>query len=551
MLAGGPSRRGFGTLSRGPLIGAALVLLALGLNLPTSPADLARLGSWAVPLELLLGAAAAAWAGARWRRRVLIAASALLAWFIVFRIVDWAVWQLFGRPVTLAFDLPLLPSLIEIARESLGPLLAASLAGLGLLALLGAGVVAYRALSAVARLPRARAVTALALVAAGTAIAGGANTPRHPRAELPLLSHHGLSQARAQVARAFAGRRAEQRWSETRQRDPRLAPHGDALLAGLRGVDVWLVFVESYGRTALEAADLRAQVGPALARFERAAADAGLLGAAGWLDSPTVGGQSWLAHATLVSGFRTEDEASHAVYRRRAEADLAHLFARAGHRPVLVVPGMTRPYPEALARFGFAEVLTARDLGYAGPRFDWVTMPDQFTLEATRRRLADEATRSTYVQVALVGSHAPFTPRPTLVADWDAIADGRIYAELAQQGEPAAAVWRSGDAIRAAYAEVMVLTLDSLAGFAARIAARDVLLIFVGDHEPAAIVTRDPAARTVPMHVLARDRALLKPFLDWGFTPGLRPASDAPVHDMAEVRALLLAAFSAPAPARR
>ncbi len=532
-------------MMRTVIVGAAFLLLALGLNLPTSLADLGRLGTWAIPLELLLAATLVAWTRGRWRGAALVAACALLAWFIVFRIVDWAVWQAMGRPVTLALDLPLLPSLVEVARESLGPLAVAALVLGSFTSLLVVGAVAFNALSAVARLPHARAWTSLALLAAGAGVAAGANTPRHPRAELPLVSHHGLHQARAQIARAAAAADAERRWTQTRQRDADRGLAGADLLGRLRDVDVWLVFVESYGRTVLEAADLAPVVGPALARLERAVGDAGLLAASGWMDSPAVGGQSWLAHATLVSGFRTEDETGHAVYRRHAEADLAHLFARAGHRPVLVVPGMTRPYPEALHRFGFAQVLTALDLGYAGPRFDWVTMPDQFVLDAVWRRLTADQGPPAYVQVALVGSHAPFTPRPTLVDDWSAIGDGAIYARLPQHGDAAAIVWRSRDAIRAAYGEVMALTLDTLAGFAPRLSDRDALLILVGDHEPAAIVTGDPAARVVPMHVLTSDHALLQPFLDWGFTSGIRPTPTAPVHDMAEFRGFLIEAFAA------
>lgn len=533
------------------LVGAGLVLLALGLNLPTSLADLTRLGSWAVPLELLLGATLVAWTAPHWRRAMLVAVSALLAWFVVFRVVDWAVWQLMGRPVTLAFDLPLLPSLLEVARESLGPVAAALLLLGSFLPLLAVGAVAFVTLSAVASMPHARAWSSIALLTGVAGVAAGANTPRHPRAELPVVSHHGLYQARAQLARATAARDAERRWAETRQRDAELDRAGVGLLGALRDVEVWLVFFESYGRSVLEAEDLAPVVGPALARFERAVGHSGLLAASGWLDSPAIGGQSWLAHATLVSGFRTEDEAAHAVYRRHADADLAHLFARIGHRPVLVVPGMTRPYPEALDRFGFAEVLTALDLGYAGPRFDWVTMPDQFALEAARRRVAASDGPPAYVQVALVGSHAPFTPRPTLVDDWSAIGDGTIYAQLPQHGEPAAVVWRSGEAIRAAYGEVVALTLDTLAGFVARLPESDVLVILVGDHEPAAIVTGDPAARTVPMHVLTRDPALLQPFLAWSFTSGVRPEPSAPVRDMAAFRAFLVQAFAERAPQRR
>src|SRR5262249_12891432 len=145
-------------------------------------------------------------------------------------------------------------------------------------------------------------------------------------------------------------------------------------------VDVVLVYFESYGRTVLEAKPFAPRIQNRLAAVEQALGRAGLASASGWLRSPTVGGQSWLAHSTLASGVRIEDEAGYQVYLRRAHADLAHLFARTGHRTVLAAPAIVRPYPEARERMGFEALYAAADLGYTGPRFDWVTMPDQFTL---------------------------------------------------------------------------------------------------------------------------------------------------------------------------
>jgi hypothetical protein len=46
------------------------------------------------------------------------------------------------------------------------------------------------------------------------------------------------------------------------------------------------------------------------------------------------------------------------------------------------------------------------------------------------------------------------------------------------------------------------------------------LLIVMGDHQPPA-VTPAGANFDVPVHVFARDPALLAEFLDHGFTPGL------------------------------
>ena len=50
------------------------------------------------------------------------------------------------------------------------------------------------------------------------------------------------------------------------------------------------------------------------------------------------------------------------------------------------------------------------------------------------------------------------------------------------------------------------------------------LLIVVGDHQPAPLITGEDAGRDVPIHVIAGDPALLEPFRDWGLAAGMRPA---------------------------
>jgi hypothetical protein len=146
----------------------------------------------------------------------------------------------------------------------------------------------------------------------------------------------------------------------------------------------------------------------------------------------------------------------------------------------------------------------------------------------------------------LIGSHAPFTPLPTVVEAWDSIGDGAVFGQLPRSGGNAFTLWRDPPALRLAYADAVDVVLRSIALYAQRPVNRPTMLIVLGDHEPAAIVTGDEAARTVPMHVIARNPELLRPFLDWGFLRGLRPAADAPVRPMEEVRALLVTRFSQP-----
>ena len=75
------------------------------------------------------------------------------------------------------------------------------------------------------------------------------------------------------------------------------------------------------------------------------------------------------------------------------------------------------------------------------------------------------------------------------------------------------------------------------------------MLVFLGDHQPAPIVTGPNASRDVPITVVARDPAVLDRVAGWGWQDGLRPGPDAPVWPMDTFRDRFLTAFGPQPPA--
>ena len=150
----------------------------------------------------------------------------------------------------------------------------------------------------------------------------------------------------------------------------------------------------------------------------------------GFLTAPTQGGQSWLSHASFASGLWINDQSRYQAYLASGRRGLFHHAQAAGFRTAAVMPAITRPWPEAL-RMGFDRVLAAGDLGYRGQPFNWVTMPDQFTLAATDRLLRAPGAAPLFAQIALISSHAPWVPVPRMVA-WDQVGDGRVFDAMAQ-----------------------------------------------------------------------------------------------------------------------
>ena len=113
-------------------------------------------------------------------------------------------------------------------------------------------------------------------------------------------------------------------------------------------------------------------------------------------------------------------------------------------------------------------MLAAADLGYRGKPFNWVTMPDQFTLAAFERELLDPGPRPpVFAEIALISSHAPWTPIPPLLP-WEALGDGRVFDAYATAGDPPEVVWRDPDRVREQYRRALDYVLRAVGGFAER-----------------------------------------------------------------------------------
>ncbi len=148
------------------------------------------------------------------------------------------------------------------------------------------------------------------------------------------------------------------------------------------------------------------------------------------------------------------------------------------------MPAITMPWPEA-GWFGYDEVLAAKDLDYRGRPFKWVTMPDQFTLLRSARSSSAPASRD-------AADGADFQPRP-LDADPDdgAVGDDRRRPRVRRAGDKRRRA-RGAVARPAASAARTRLSIDyameAVGAFVDRF-ARVAVVIVVGDHQPAELVT--------------------------------------------------------------
>ncbi|PRB02530.1 CDP-alcohol phosphatidyltransferase [Microbacterium sp. MYb64] len=336
--------------------------------------------------------------------------------------------------------------------------------------------------------------------------------------------------AQAAVARAIA-------------EDPFADVPSTRLLAGLRGKDVVIAFVESYGRVALEGQGISAGVTDALRAGNSSLAAEGYSARSAWLTSPTFGGLSWLAHGTLQTGVWTPTQSSYDQLVASDRLSLSRAFGEAGWRTVSDVPSDSETWSVGSSFYRYDSLLDARGVGYRGPGFGYARIPDQFTL----KHFADTELAGSHdpvmAEIDLVSSHTPWAPLPQLVP-WEQIGDGSVYDSQPGQSQSAGTVWQDAKTVQRFYGQSVQYSLGSLFSFLENVDDPNLVVIVLGDHQPAAIVSGSGASHDVPISVIARDPAVFTAIDDWSWTPGLRPGDASPVWRMDAFRDRLFAAFS-------
>ena len=467
--------------------------------------------------------------------------SALWMALVVGRYVDVMSPSLYGRPINLYWDLRHVAAVAAMMTDAVAPpvLVAALAAALALLTLVYVATRwAFATVASALGPPRVRGgLAALALaVVVQFAVQTAAGELLPPVAVAPPVTVTYWQQARLlamQLSRAST---------------PIAASH-PALTSDLgrvRGADVLLVFMESYGAVTFDRAAVAEPVAASRARFAADVAATGRGVVSAMVDSPTFGGASWLAHVSLMTGVEARDENANAALMSRSRDTLVSTFARAGYRTVALMPGLSYAWPEG-AFYGFDTIYDTVALGYAGPRFGWWPVPDQFAMARLDVLEAAQAgDRPRFVFFPTTSTHAPFGPTAPYQPDWGRLLSADPYAAP----DVSQALARVPDYLDLApsYVNAVSYAFAAIGGYLRQHPDRDLVLVLLGDHQPAAAVAGEGASWDVPVHVVASRPAVLEALLAGGFHTGVTPErrSIGPMHALLPT---LLASFGAP-PAR-
>jgi hypothetical protein len=311
-------------------------------------------------------------------------------------------------------------------------------------------------------------------------------------------------------------------------------------LSRVKGADVFVVFLESYGAVSYERPEIAAPLASSRGRFESAIRETHRDVVSAYVESPTFGGSSWLAHLSLMSGIDVRDPETNAKLMTAHRDTMVRAFGRRGFRTIGLMPGMRRAWPEG-SFYGFDEIYGADRLDYRGPEFGWFAIPDQFSLDRFDRLEAGRPSRPPlFVVFPTISTHFPFSPTPPYQPDWQRMATDRPYdgPEIvrAYAGEPDWMNFSPG------YVNAMAYDLASIGGYLRKHADRDLVMVALGDHQPPAAVSGEGAPWDVPVHVITSRTDVLDRLVARGFRAGLTPERPA-LSRMHALLPMLLDAF--------
>ncbi len=488
------------------------------------------------PLLLLIRGRAAGW--------ILVLSTLLIAAGLIFRLADMAAHMIFARAFNPVLDAYLLSDGFHLLGSSIGY---PATVMVSILMLLTVGLVIAACWLSLMRIrlllwrfptrwTGGALLTAL-LIWSAMAASGSTLTSRYFHDQ--LVSHTFNAVNSLVELRAFR---------EIVNEDVYTHVPGEQLFGALQGKDVLVVFLESYGRVLLDSPRYADAIRPALERAGSTLSAQGYASSSAFLASSTIGGLSWLAHGTAMSGLWIDSQLRYDALMMSQRPTLIRLFQRAGWRTVGVMPAITLAWPEG-QYFGYDQIYDAAALEYQGLPFNYVTMPDQFTLARFQQRERDpEARRPVMAEVALISSHAPWTPIPEVI-DWDSIVDGTEFNEQAQRGPRTDQVWQDIDLLKSQYRDSVVYVLDTLVSYIEKFGDSNLVVLVMGDHQPMPLIAEGASAPDVMVHIISADPAVMEATADWQWTPGMLPAQDAPVWRMDTVRDRFIETFSPGMPA--
>ena len=481
-----------------------------------------------------------------WPRRIVAAVIGILLGVLTLaKILNIAFFEFADRPFNPVRDWGEIAPAVGVARNSIGPTLTNILLVvllLGLVLLVGAIIASAIHITTVAARYRRVAVRALAALTAVWALCAGLSLQLVPGFPIASTSAAGLVVAQVRVTQEAL--RDELQFEQALHgSDPEASVPASDLLTGLRGKDVIIAFIESYGQVAVQGTSFSAGVDAFLRRSTASLARAGWSAQSAWVTSPTFGGGSWMPHSTLQSGLWVNSTQRFSELVRTRRFTLTDAFNKADWRTVSDSPADDWSWPPGTQFYHFDQLYNRRNVGYHGPRFSYASMPDQYTFAEFQRLELGPGHKPVMAEIDMVSSHSPWAPLPTMVP-WSKVGNGSIFDPMPGRSETPLSILGSASKERQAFGKSIQYSLQALTSWVTELNDPNLVLILLGDEQPAGPISSPGANHVVPISIIARDPSVFRQIASWRWQDGLLPGPAAPLEPMDAFRNQFLGAFS-------
>ncbi|MFI0821572.1 sulfatase [Streptomyces sp. NPDC021098] len=523
--------------------GLSVALVFVALLLPTKLELLTVDHFTRIPVELIFGAGLLLLLPTVARRVVAVLAGLFLGALAILNMLDMGFNEFLGRGFNVVLDWILFDDAQSYLEDSVGQTAAAAaVVGIALLALALLALMTLAVLRIGNVMARNSVVATRTTLVAGTVWVVCASVGAQV-AGLPVASRSTSALVQDRAERVEKTIKDEKEFKKIAAFDTYGDTPGDQLLTGLRGKDMMITFIESYGRSAIEDPAIAPGVDSALKKATGRLDKAGFAAKSGWLTSATYGGNSWLGHSTFLTGLWIDNQNRYRTVTAGDHLSITRAFQRTGAwRTVGIMPGVQKSWPEG-KYYGLDHVYDSRELGYKGPKFSWSTMPDQYALKAFEQlehgRKHDKPLMALNI---LTSSHQPWAPIPKTIP-WSKVGNGSVYKGIEKAGKRPEDVFTDSTKVKQEYGKSVQYSVNTLINYVIKYGNKNTVLVFLGDHQPLARVSGNHASRDVPVSIVAHDPKVLKRIADWNWADGLMPRADTPVWKMNHFRDRFLKAY--------
>ena len=287
--------------------------------------------------------------------------------------------------------------------------------------------------------------------------------------------------------------------------------------------DIYMIFIESYGSVLYKRPDFFYEYDNLLTKLYFDLQSDHWHIASNRSLAPTWGGGSWIAYTSAMSGLNLTSHAEYlALFNQYQDVPFPHLvnYLRTqgykSYRLSAISDELNDIEWQRYKNFyGVDEWLRFSDIEYDGPLYGWgPAPPDQYALHYAHHHMQADTNDPTVFFYITQNSHYPWTPLPTVAADWTTLeAQPAVALPDASQRVP-------HEELRQQYLDSITYELQMLTNFILTEGDENDVFILVGDHQPARVARYEDGWDT-PMHVISKNPAFIQRFHDYGFVPNL------------------------------